>query len=206
MDLPGSNEGLNSRAWRLFRPAPNFAPVAGRDPRLAIGERSREPGNHVIRRWLLKEPRALPALRRCATVLEATGREVDRLCRDWEEDVDVQDAYTIVMPRAVCAHAAAGGRGQDLLLDFARLAGRPRLDLFPRRGEHVGQGHRPDRQNLVPQRRRRLAAGSDPRRDRRQGGWDRNHQPGSRQPRRKSSRRRAQREFRSSTSTRPTRK
>ena len=48
--------------------------------------------------------------------------------------------------------------------------------------EHVGQGHRPDRQNLVPQRRRRLAAGGDPRRHRRQGRRHRHHQPRSRQP------------------------
>ena len=114
---------------------------------------------------------------------EATGREIDCLGRDWEEDVYVQDADTFVMPRAVCAHAAAGGRGQDLLLDFARLAGRPCLDLFPRRSEHVGQGHGPDRQDLVPQRRRRFPAGGDPRRHRRQGRRDRHHQPRSRQPR-----------------------
>ena len=73
------------------------------------------------------------------------------------------------MPRAVCAGAAAGGRGQDLLLDFARLAGRSGLDLFPRRRQAVGQGHRQDGQHLVPQRRRALAAGGGARRDRRQG-------------------------------------
>ena len=44
------------------------------------------------------------------------------------------------------------------------------------------EGHRQHRQHLVPQRRRAVAAGSGPRRDRRQGRRHRHHQPRSGQP------------------------
>src|SRR5262245_37739799 len=36
------------------------------------------------------------------------------------------------------ARDADGRAGQNLLLDLARIAGRPGLDLFPRRGKAVG--------------------------------------------------------------------
>ena len=58
------------------------------------------------------------------------------LGRAREGDAYVQDACAFAGPRALCARAAAGGAGQDLLLDFARLARRSGLDLFPRRREH----------------------------------------------------------------------
>ena len=51
--------------------------------------------------------------------------------------------------------------------------------------EIVGQGHGANRQDIVPQRRRPFAAGSDPRRDRGQGRRHRHNQPRSRQPRRR---------------------
>ena len=76
-----------------------------------------------------------------------------------------------------CAVATVGGSSQDILLDLARLARRSGMDLFSRWREHVGEGHGPDRQDVVPQRRRSLAAGGDPRRHRRQGRRHRHHEP-----------------------------
>ena len=103
-----------------------------------------------------------------------------------------------------CAGSAGGGSSQDALLDLARVARRPGVDLLSRRRQHVGEGHRPDRQDLVPQRRRR-------RRSRRRSAP---RSPPRRTPlsppapiraaSSMSSRRRAPRAFRSSTSTRRT--
>ena len=62
-----------------------------------------------------------------------------------------------------------GGGAEDLLLDFAWLAGRSGLDLLPGRRQAMGEGHRQHGEHLVPQRRRRLAAGSGARRHRRPG-------------------------------------
>ena len=46
-------------------------------------------------------------------------------------------------------------------------------------GAELGQGHGSNRQDIVPQRRRSLAAGGDPGRNRRKGRWHRHDQPRS---------------------------
>ena len=85
--------------------------------------------------------------------------------------------FALSLPLAVQA--------KTFVLDLARIARRSGLDLFSRWREHVGEGHRPNRQDVVPQRRRALAAGGDPRRHRREGRRHRHHEPRSRQPRRR---------------------
>ena len=45
------------------------------------------------------------------------------------------------LPRIRSAVAARGGSSQNIVLDFARIARGSGVDIFPRRGEHVGEGH-----------------------------------------------------------------
>ena len=106
---------------------------------------------------------------------------------------------------AACAVDAGSRRRQDLLLDLARLAGRPGLDLLPRRRRAMGRGHRQHRQHLVPLRRRAVAPGGGARRDRRQAPTASSRRAPIRAAWSRSPRRRTPPTSRSSTSTRPTR-
>src|SRR5580704_1613640 len=92
---------------------------------------------------------ALPLSHRCATLVLTTGSGKPRLDRQ-REDAHDQDACATAVPRALRAHIAVRRRSENILLDLARVPGRSGLDLFPCRSELVGEGHRPDGQDLVP--------------------------------------------------------
>ncbi len=98
-----------------------------------------------------------------------------------------------------------GAGRQDLLLDLPRLAHRSRVDLLPGRCGPMGKGHRQHGEDLVPQRRCPISAGSCPRGHRRRRGRHRHQQPRSGQPGRSGQGSPRRRTSPSSISTRPTR-
>ncbi len=142
-DLLGSSEGLNSAAWRLFPARPEFRPVAAR-PRMLCD-----------RRMAPREPRALPALRGCATLPTPRGKK-----SIGSAAIGRRTSMFKTLTRLLCLALFA------LTLPLAAEAktfywishgspADPVWTYFLAGAEHVGQGHRPDRQDLVPQRRRR---------------------------------------------------
>jgi hypothetical protein len=97
-----------------------------------------------------------------------SGDPFAALCRDYDWADEVLHAHYVDSSQRF----SPTGKG-DLLLDFARTAKQPDLDVFPARRRTVGQGYRQRGSYLLPQRRRSVATGGYSRRHFREGQRDR---------------------------------